>query len=119
MEARSVARFVHTSPTKLRRIADAIRGQSVPQALAMLRYLPGPSARTVSKVVRSATASADDLFGLEPDELYVAEIMVDGAGRTRGTRHWRPGPRGRSKMMRRRSSHIKVVVRALEAYEDY
>jgi large subunit ribosomal protein L22 len=118
MEARAVARFVHTSPTKLRRIADAIRGQPVPEALATLRYLPGPSARTVSKVVRSAMANADDLFGLESDELYVAEIAVDGAGRTRNTRRWRPGPRGRYKMMRRRSSHIKVVVRAFEEYEE-
>jgi len=118
MEAISVARFVHTSPTKLRRIADAIRGQRVPEALATLQYLPGPSARTVSKVVRSAVANADNLFGLEPDELYVAEIAVDGAGRTRNTRRWRPGPRGRYMMMRRRSSHIQVVVRAFgEEYE--
>ncbi len=114
MEASAVARFVHTSPTKLRRIADAIRGQPVPQALATLRYLPGPSARTVSKAVSSAVANADNLHGLEPDELYIAAIMVDGAGFTRNTRRWRPGARGRYKMMRRRSSHIKVVVRAVE-----
>jgi len=118
MEARAVAKFVHTSPTKLQRIADVIRGQPVPQALATLRYLPGTSAFAVAKAVRSAVANADDLFGLEPDELYVAEVAVDGAGRTRNTRRWRPGARGRYKMMRRRSSHIRVVVRAREESED-
>ncbi|MBU0495797.1 MAG: 50S ribosomal protein L22 [Chloroflexi bacterium] len=115
MEAKAVARFVHTSPTKLRRIADVVRGKPVPQALATLAYLPGTSARSVSKVVQSAAANADDRFGLELDELYVAEISIDGAGRTRNTKHWRPGARGRYKMMRRRSSHIQVVVR--EVYE--
>ena len=117
MEARAVARFMHTSPMKLRRIGDAIRGKPVPLALATLQYLPGPTAQTMLKVVRSAVANADDLHGLEPEELFVAEIAVDDAGSTRGTKGWRPGARGRYKMMRRRSSHIRVVLRAAEMEE--
>lgn len=114
MEAKAFARYIHTSPTKLRRVADAIRGQPVPLAQATLKYLPGPTARTMAKVIASAVANADDVHGLEADELYVAQIAVDDAGRTRNTRGWRPGARGRGKPMRRRSSHISVVLRAVE-----
>ncbi|MFQ5988269.1 MAG: 50S ribosomal protein L22 [Dehalococcoidia bacterium] len=107
MEVRATARYVRTSPYKLRPIVDTVRGKKVDEALTILRFLPSPAARTVAKVVKSAAANAENNFEMTPADLRVVKIFVD-EGRT--LKRYRAGPRGRAKPILKRSSHITVVV---------
>jgi large subunit ribosomal protein L22 len=108
MEVRATAKYIRTSPRKLRPIADIVRGKKVEDALAVLRFMPSPSARTVAKVVRSATANAENTYEMTSDDLVITEIFVDGS---RTLKRYRAGPRGRVKPILKRSSHITVVVK--------
>lgn len=107
MEVRATARYVTTSPYKLRPIVDTVRGKKVDEALTILRFLPSPAARTVAKVVKSAAANAENNFEMTPADLRIVKIFVD-EGRT--LKRYRAGPRGRVKPILKRSSHITVVV---------
>lgn len=107
VEIRAVAKYIRMSPFKVRLVADMVRGQTVNDALALLRFTPKSAARVVAKAVASAAANAEENHGLSVDELYVARIMVDeGPTLKRG----RPGARGRFKPILKRSSHITVVL---------
>jgi len=107
-DIRAHARYVPQSPQKVRLVIDLIRGKAVLDALSMLKFTPNAAARTVSKVVASAMANAEENFGVSRDDLYVYRIYADEAP----TRKWRRfGARGRFKPWLRRSSHITVVLR--------
>jgi large subunit ribosomal protein L22 len=92
-------------------MADAIRGRKVEDALNILRFLPSPSARTVAKVVKSASDNAENNFEMTPSDLRIVKIFIDG-GRT--MKRFRAGPRGRAKPILKRSCHITVVVKEEE-----
>ena len=62
-EARAILRFVRVAPRKARPLVDMIRGQQVPQALAMLKHTPRQAARVVEKILRSAVANAEQKVG--------------------------------------------------------
>jgi len=111
MEVKANAKYIRTSPRKLRPIVNVVRGKKVDDALAVLRFMPSPSARTVSKVVRSAAANAENNYEMAPDDLVITEIFVDGS---RTLKRFRAGPRGRVKPILKRSSHITVVVKEEE-----
>jgi len=107
VEVTARAKHIRTSPRKLRPIVDTVRGKKVDEALVILRFLTSPAARTVSKVVKSAAANAENNFEMTPSDLRIVHISVDG-GPT--MRRYRAGPRGRAKPILKRSSHITVVV---------
>jgi len=111
MEVRATARYVRTSPRKLRPIAGVVRGKKVEEALTILRFLPSPSARTVARVVKSAAANAENNFEMTPSDLRIVKIYIDGG---RSMKRYRAGPRGRVKPILKRSSHITVVVKEEE-----
>ena len=105
--ARATARFVRVSPMKARRVIDTIRGKSVEDALAILKYAPQAASEPVAKVVASAAANAENNFGLDPQTLVVSEAYAD-EGPT--MRRFRPRAQGRAFHVRKRTSHITVVV---------
>lgn len=107
MEARAVARHVRISPRKARQVVDLIRGKDVDEALAMLQVTPKGASQIVSKVVRSAAANAENNLDLVSDALYVSEAFVD-QGPT--MKRIRPRARGMADRIRKRTSHITVVV---------
>lgn len=111
MEVRARAKYIHTSPRKLRSIVDTIRGKKVEEAMAILKFLPTPSARDVAKVLKSASANAEVNFEMTPADLRIVQVYVD-EGRT--MRRFRAGPRGRVKPIKKRSSHITIVVKEEE-----
>jgi len=111
MEVKATARYVRTSPGKLRPIVDVVRGKKVEEALVILSFLPSPSARTVAKAVKSAAANAESNFEMTLSDLRIVEIFVDGG---RSMKRYRAGPRGRAKPILKRSSHITVVVKEEE-----
>lgn len=107
MEARAVARHVRISPRKARQVVDLIRGKHLNEALAILELTPKKASQVVTKVVRSAAANAENNFDMNPDALFVSEAFVD-QGPT--MKRIRPRARGMANRIRKRTSHITVVV---------
>jgi large subunit ribosomal protein L22 len=101
------ARFVRISPTKARRVIDLVRGKSVTEALDILRWAPQDASEPVAKVIASAAANAQNNEGLDPSSLVVATIHADG-GPT--AKRIRPRAQGRAFRIRKRTSHITVIV---------
>jgi large subunit ribosomal protein L22 len=101
------ARFVRVSPTKARRVIDLVRGKSVSEALDILRWAPQAASLPVAKVIASAAANAQNNNGLDPATLVVASVCADD-GPT--AKRIRPRAQGRAFRIRRRTSHITVVV---------
>jgi len=99
------------SPLKVRRILAPLRGMGAQAALDVLRVMPQAATEPVYKVIRSAMANADEM-GLDIENLYIVQLTADeGPGRMPG-KGWRArwGSRGRYRPIRKRSSHIKVVL---------
>jgi large subunit ribosomal protein L22 len=103
-------RFVRTGPRKLRRVADAIRGKSVRDALVLLKFADVYAAEPIEKLLRSAVANAGNNHDLNTDELYVSRITVDGGPGGRFTKRLDPRAQGRAYFKRRRLSHVTVIV---------
>ena len=108
VEARAIAKYVRISPTKARSIANAIRNKDVSEALQILTFSPKKSARLIYKVLMSAIANAENNFGLNAENLYVSEIMINEGPRLK--RLW-PRSHGRADILQKRMSHIYVTVR--------
>jgi large subunit ribosomal protein L22 len=113
--ATAVARFVRMSPTKARRVIDLVRGKSVEQALDILRWAPQEASEPVAKVIASAAANAQNNEGLDPSTLVVATVYAD-EGPT--AKRIRPRAQGRAFRIRKRTSHITVVVESRPSREE-
>jgi large subunit ribosomal protein L22 len=113
--ATAVARFVRMSPTKARRVIDLVRGKSVTEALDILRWAPQEASEPVAKVIASAAANAQNNEGLDPSTLVVATIYADG-GPT--AKRIRPRAQGRAFRIRKRTSHITVIVESRPSKEE-
>jgi large subunit ribosomal protein L22 len=111
MEARAQARYARVTPMKARRVVDLIRGLPAAEAQAVLRFAPQAASEPVSKVLASAIANAEHNSQLDPDSLWVSEAYVD-EGPT--IKRFRPRAQGRAYRIRKRTSHITVVVRSFE-----
>ena len=107
MEVRAIAKDTGISPRKVRPLVDMVRGKSVDEALTLLRFMPSPTARVVTKVVKSAAANAESNFQMSPADLKIVSVYVDGA---RMMKRFRPRARGRVSPIQKRSSHITVIV---------
>jgi large subunit ribosomal protein L22 len=105
--ATAKARFVHVSASKARRVIDLVRGKSVSEALDILRWAPQAASEPVAKVIASAAANAQNNDGLDPSTLVVATVYAD-EGPT--AKRIRPRAQGRAYRIRKRTSHITVVV---------
>lgn len=111
-EARAIARYIRISPRKVREVVDLIRGKDLREALAILKYTPRRAATPVSKVVQSAAANAENNYEMNRESLYVAECYVDMGPIIK---RYQPRAMGRADLMRRRTSHITVVLKEKEA----
>ena len=110
--ARATAKYVHMSPTKVRRIVALIKDRSVQEALDILRFSPQAAAEPLFKVVASAAANAENNLDLDPDTLVVAAAFAD-EGPT--LKRIRPRAQGRAYRIRKRTSHITVEVESQPA----
>lgn len=107
MQAKATSKFERTAPNKLRQVAGQIRGLPVEQARRLLQVSPKDAAVPLRKTLDSAVANAEHNHDLDPDELVVAEIMVN-EGPT--LRRFRPRAMGRATRIRKRTSHLTVRV---------
>jgi large subunit ribosomal protein L22 len=109
-EAVAHLRFVRMGPRKLRRVADAIRGKSVREALVLLKFGGVYAAEPIEKLLRSAVANAGNNHDMNTDDLYITKITVDGGPGGRFTKRLDPRAQGRAYFKRKRLSHVTVIV---------
>jgi large subunit ribosomal protein L22 len=108
MEARAEARYIRTSPQKIRLVIDLIRGQKAGDAINILRTTNKRIAPSVEKVLRSAIANAENRSNdVDVDKLFVTEAYVNDGPRMKRVR---PAPMGRAYRYQRRMAHIVVQV---------
>jgi len=107
MEARAVARYIRMSPRKVRRTLQLIEGLPLREAQSLLDVVPHRAARAIRRVLDSAAANAENNHGMDRDELWVSRAAVD-AGPT--IKRWRFASGGRVGMIRKRISHISIVL---------
>jgi large subunit ribosomal protein L22 len=107
MEARARAKFVRISPTKVRKVAQAIKGKPVEDALSALGFMPQRAAKILGKVIRSAVANADQKRDMDVDSLSISTIAVDQGP---VLKRFRARAMGRGARILKRTSHITVVL---------
>jgi large subunit ribosomal protein L22 len=110
VEARATVKYVRTSPNKMRRVVDLIRGQHVVEAQRILRFSSLGASRDVEKLLNSAIANAEQNPGVIADNLMISRAWVD-EGPT--LRRFRPRAYGRATKVRKRTSHVTLVVQTM------
>ena len=107
-EAKAVAKYIRIAPRKLRIVINLIRGKSVNEAFAILKYTPKVGSEVIEKVLRSAVANAEHNNDMNADSLYVSEIFVD---QDSTMKRIHPRSRGQAFKILKHSSHVTVVVK--------
>jgi large subunit ribosomal protein L22 len=107
MQTKSSVKYVRMSPLKVRRVMDQIRGKKALEAQTMLNFLPHASARVLEKILRSAIANAEHNHKVPAAQLIVKEVYVD-QGPT--LKRFQPHAQGRAFPIKKRTSHIVIVV---------
>ena len=107
MRAHAHGRYVRQSPYKVRRVLDLVRGLPVDEARVVLSFTNRNAAQPIRKVLESAVTNAEHNHALDADELVIEEAFAD-EGPT--LRRYRPRARGRATRIRKRTSHITIVV---------
>lgn len=103
-------KFARIGPRKLRRVADAIRGLSVREALVLLRFSGVFAAEPIEKLIRSAVANAENNYHLDSSGFCIRSITVDGGPGGRFTKRLDPRAQGRAAFKRKRMSHVTIIV---------
>ena len=107
MEVQARLRFVRIAPRKARLVADLIRGKGSEEALNTLTFTKKAAAKIIIKLLKSAIANATQKKTIDIDRLYVKQITVD-QGPT--MKRYQPRALGRATMIRKRTSHINIVL---------
>jgi large subunit ribosomal protein L22 len=107
--ALATARYVRMTPMKCRRVIDLVRGLPVADALDILRFDVHAASEPIYKVVASAVANAENNKSLDRRDLVISQAYVD-EGPT--LKRFRPRAQGRAFRIRKRTSHITVVVQS-------
>jgi len=107
MEVSATTKNIRMSPLKARGIASEICGLSVTDALRITEFNAKKSAFQIGKTLKSAVANAENNEGVSVDQLFVKDAHVDG-GRT--MKRFRPRARGSASAIRKRTSHVTVVL---------
>lgn len=108
---RALAKYIHTSPYKIRQVANLVRGKSVDQASNILEFTPKEGARILLRVLNSAIANAERNDHLNRNNLVIHSLMVN-EGPT--IKRFRPRAQGRYGAIRKRSSHVEIVLKEAE-----
>jgi large subunit ribosomal protein L22 len=107
MESKAVAKHIRMSPQKVRLVADLIRGKKVQEARNVLLYTRKYAAGIVANVLKSAVANAAQNPSIDENILYVKEVFVDQGP---ALKRWRARAQGRAAGIKKRSSHITVIL---------
>ncbi len=106
MEAQTIQRYIHTSPRKLRLVADMIRTMTPTKALDILQVTPKYAAKDLIKALQTVLANAK-VAGMDLQKIEFKKLEIDESMKMR---RFRAGTRGRVKPYKKRMSHIKIVL---------
>ncbi|HYL40308.1 MAG TPA: 50S ribosomal protein L22 [Candidatus Binatus sp.] len=107
MQVSATAKYLRRSTRKAQLVVAAIKGRPVEEAAALLRFMPQGAAREVAKVLKSATANAENNLNLSADDLVVLDARAD-EGPT--MKRWQPRAQGRAFPIHKPMTHITVTV---------
>jgi large subunit ribosomal protein L22 len=111
LKAKAEARYVRIAPRKVRVVMDLIRGKQLSEALNIVRFTPKAASPVLEKLLLSAAANAENNYEMNRDALYVAECYAD-QGPT--LKRFRPRAQGRATMIRKKTSHITIILEEKE-----
>ena len=106
--AEATLRYARISSRKVKIVADLIRGKEVNEALAIVKYTPKAASPIVEKLLKSAIANAENNHNMDGQNLYIAEIYAN-QGPT--MKRIRAAAKGSAVRIRKRTSHITIVLR--------
>ncbi len=107
MEIKASAKFIRMSPRKVRLVADLIRGMDLGVAENQLKFIVKGACEPISKLLNSCVANAVNNFKLKKENLFIKTITVDGGS---VLKRWQPKAFGRATPIRKRSSHILIIL---------
>ena len=107
MEVKAVSKNTGVPARKMRLLVNMVRGKTVDEALTLLKFAPTPNARIISKVVKTAAATAEYNYQMATSNLKIVGIFADEA---QTLKRYKAGARRRLKPILKRSSHITVIV---------
>jgi large subunit ribosomal protein L22 len=107
MESKAILKYARITPRKARRVIDLVRYKNAGDALIFLQYMPYRGARFIEKLLKSAMANAGQKKAVNPEEMKIVQAFVD-----QGPVMKRVEPRamGRANVIRKRTSHITLVL---------
>ena len=108
LSASATLKYARISSRKVKIVADLIRGKNAEDALAIVKFTPKASSEIIEKLLKSAMANAENNHGMNVSNLYVAEIYAN-QGPT--LRRIRPAAKGSAVRIRKRTSHITIVLK--------
>jgi len=111
-EAVATLKYARIAPRKVKIVADLIRGKDVNEALSIVKFTPKASSEIIEKLLKSAIANAENNHNMDSKNLYVAEIYAN-QGPT--LKRIRPAAKGSAVRIRKRTSHITIILREKEA----
>ncbi len=111
MEATAKLKYIRISPRKVQIVLDLIRGKDIGEAMAILKHTPKAACEDLQKLLQSASANAENNFGMDRNSLYVAKCYA-----TPGPmfKRMRPVSHGRAYRILKRTSHVTLVVKEKE-----
>ena len=113
MRVSATAKYLKGSSRKARLVTEAIKGKRVEEATALLQFMPQAAARDVARVLKSATANAENNHNLSAEDLVVADAQANmGPG---VMKRWQPRAQGRAFPIHKPMTHITIVVEDREA----
>lgn len=117
VEVKANLRYMRIAPRKVRLVADFIRGRSVKDALNSLNFTSKKSSPVLIKLIKSALSNARNNFRISADEkdIYIKKITVDGGPMLK---RYMPRARGATDTIRKRTSHITLVLEERQKSKD-
>ena len=112
MRVSATAKYLRGSTRKANLVVAAIRGRKVEEAQALLRFMPQHAARDVERVLKSATANAENNHNLSAEDLIIADAQANEGP---SIKRWRPRAQGRAFPIHKPMTHITIVVADQEA----
>lgn len=110
-EARATLKFARISARKVKIVADLIKGKDIDEAISIVKFTPKAASEMIEKLLKSAIANAENNHGMKHESLYVAEIFAN-QGPT--LKRIRPAAKGSAVRIRKRTSHITIVLKEKE-----
>ena len=112
MRVSATAKYIRRSTRKTRLVTQAIVGRPVPEAAALLRFMPQGAAKDVARVLKSAASNAENNHDLSVDDLVVVQATADQGPMLK---RWKPRAQGRAFPIHKPMTHVTIVVEDREA----